>query len=125
MLDIQSHVVLCGDCGVQPVRDHDVRRKAQSSSAACASSVARLSISASLDENIEDEAILIDGAPQPMFSSRDGDDDLVHAPLVSAPTRATEPLRLFAAALVIWGHAYPTPAVSRRAPSATACRRSA
>lgn len=39
--------------------------------------------------NIEHEAVLIDGAPQPMFSSRDGDDDFVHMPFVAALGRTT------------------------------------
>ncbi len=50
-------------------------------------------ISMVLDEDVENEAILIDGAPEPMFLAGDRDDDLIEMPFIAtnwrAPTNAT------------------------------------
>jgi hypothetical protein len=35
--------------------------------------------------NVENKTILIDGTPQPVFLSTDGDDDLMEVPFVTEP----------------------------------------
>ena len=47
---------------------------------------ARLSLS-TLDQDVENEAILIDGAPEPVLLARDRNDDLIHMPFVAASGR--------------------------------------
>jgi hypothetical protein len=47
----------------------------------------RGAVSAALDQDVEDKAILIDGAPKPILLARDRDDDLVHVPFVAASRR--------------------------------------
>jgi len=88
MFGVQSHVVLCCGGGAQLVRDHDARRRRSFLQQLAHQMLRGLSVPATLDENVEDEAVLIDGAPQPVFPSCDGDDDLVHAPRIAAPRRA-------------------------------------
>jgi hypothetical protein len=41
-----------------------------------------LLVAASLDENIENEAVLVDGTPEPMLLPGDADDDLIEVPFV-------------------------------------------
>ncbi len=43
----------------------------------------RLGIGPSLDEDVEHNAILIDGAPEIVLHALDTDEDLVHVPLVA------------------------------------------
>ena len=45
-------------------------------------------VSSTLDQDIENEAILIDGAPKPVLLAGDRDDDLIHMPFVAASRRA-------------------------------------
>lgn len=44
-----------------------------------------LGISATLHQNVKDEAILIYSAPKPVFLTRDGDDTLIEVPLIAEP----------------------------------------
>ena len=43
-----------------------------------------VSVSAALDQDVEDETILINGAPKPVLFAGDRDDDFVHMPFVAA-----------------------------------------
>ena len=45
-------------------------------------------VSSALEQDVEHEAGLIDGAPQPGLLSRDGDNDFVQMPFVAASGRA-------------------------------------
>ena len=55
-------------------------------------------ISSVLDQNVENEAILIDGAPKPMLPTADRDDDFVQVPLIAANGRtAPNAIGIFAA----------------------------
>ncbi len=42
-------------------------------------------IAATLHQGVENKPILIDGQPQPVLPSLDGDDDLVEMPLIAEP----------------------------------------
>src|SRR6266850_1177949 len=41
-----------------------------------------------LDKNIENEAVLVDGTPEPMLLPGDADDDLIEVPLVATERRS-------------------------------------
>jgi hypothetical protein len=45
-------------------------------------------VSSTLDQDVENETILIDGAPEPVLFARDRDDDLIHMPFIAASRRA-------------------------------------
>lgn len=47
-----------------------------------------LRVAPALDEDIENEAILVDGTPKPMLLPGDADDDLVKVPLVATARRS-------------------------------------
>ena len=49
---------------------------------------ARLAFFPTLDQDVENEAIFIDGAPQPVRLASNRDDDLIHMPFVAASRRA-------------------------------------
>ena len=44
-------------------------------------------VPSSLDQNLENEAVLVDCAPQPMCLTRDRDDDFIQMPFVAASRR--------------------------------------
>jgi hypothetical protein len=44
----------------------------------------RATVSSTLDQDVENEAILIDRAPKPVLLAGDRDDDLIHMPFVAA-----------------------------------------
>jgi hypothetical protein len=48
----------------------------------------RAHVSSTLDQDVENEAILIDGALQPVLLARDRDGDLIHMQFVAANRRA-------------------------------------
>ena len=54
----------------------------------CHEPLRRASVPATLDQDVENETILIDGAPKPVLFARDRDDDLIHMPFVAASRRA-------------------------------------
>ena len=41
-------------------------------------------VSSTLDQDVENEAVLIDGAPEPVWLAGDRDDDLIHMPFIAA-----------------------------------------
>ena len=48
----------------------------------------RAAVSSTLNQNVKNEAILIDRAPEPMLLAGDRDDDFIHVPFVAASGRA-------------------------------------
>src|SRR6266436_9355526 len=46
-----------------------------------------LLVAPALDKNIENEAVLVDGTPEPMLLPGDADDDLIEVPLVAMVRR--------------------------------------
>src|SRR5260370_39908110 len=52
-----------------------------------------LLVAPALDENIENEAVLVDGTPEPMLLPGDADDDLIQVPFVATARRSpTDPV---------------------------------
>src|ERR1700758_3299335 len=47
-----------------------------------------LLVAPALDENIENEAVLVDGTPQPMLLPGDADDNLIEVPFVATARRS-------------------------------------
>src|SRR5260370_24127941 len=47
-----------------------------------------LLVAPALDENIENEAVLVDGTPEPMLFPGEADDDLIEVPFVATARRA-------------------------------------
>src|SRR6266849_2476088 len=47
-----------------------------------------LLVAPALDENIENEAVLVDGTPEPMLLPGDADDDLIDVPFVATSRRS-------------------------------------
>lgn len=85
MFDAGHDIVFCGTIGPELVGDHHAGRTALSFQELSYQTLCGLGITAALDQNVEDEAILIDGTPEPVFLSTDGDDRLVEVPFVAEP----------------------------------------
>src|SRR5437762_8852881 len=47
-----------------------------------------LLVAPALDENVENEAVLVDGTPEPVLLSGDADDDLIEVPFVATARRS-------------------------------------
>src|SRR3984957_3808552 len=84
MLHGKAHLRPCGAVGTELVRDHDAGRRGCRLQELCHEPLRRAAVSAALDEDVEDKAILIDGAPEPMLLARDRDEDFVQMPFVAA-----------------------------------------
>ena len=55
-----------------------------------------LLVAPALDENIENEAVLVDGTPEPMLLPGDADDNLIEVPFVATARRSpTDPVGEF------------------------------
>lgn len=90
MLYTRHDLSLCGVVGAQPVGDHHTRRPALTLYELSHQALCRLGVAAALHQNIKNETVLIDGAPQPVFPATDRNDDLVQIPFVTEPAgRAT------------------------------------
>lgn len=84
ILDPQRHVPAGRAIRGQFVRDHDARRPGGLSQQFAHEPAGGFSVATALNENVENEAVLIDGAPEPVFLAGDRDDDFVHMPFVAS-----------------------------------------
>src|ERR1700722_5680943 len=84
MLHGKAHLRPRGAVGTELVRDHDAGRRGCRLQELCHEPLRRAAVSAALDQDVEDKAILIDGAPEPMLLARDRDEDFVQMPFVAA-----------------------------------------
>ena len=69
-------------------RDHNPRRFSGGFEELPHEPLRSATVSSTLDQDVENEAILIDGAPKPVRLAGDRDDDLIHMPFVVASRRA-------------------------------------
>ena len=69
--------------GSKLIGDHDARGRTLLFQKLAHQPLCSLGITAALDQNIENEAVLIDGAPEPVSLSPDGDNGLVEVPFVA------------------------------------------
>ena len=88
MFDAKAHLRPRSAIGTELVRDHDARRRDGGFQELPHEPLRSATVSSTLDQDVENEAILIDGAPQPVLLAGDRDDDLIHMPFVAASRRA-------------------------------------
>ena len=86
VLDAGHDLPLRRIIGSKLIGDHDARGRTLPFQKLAHQTLCNLGITAALDQNVEDETILIHGAPEPVFLSPNGDDDLVEVPFVTEPT---------------------------------------
>src|SRR5580692_380804 len=84
MFDLKAHLFARSAIGFELVGDHDARRSCRLLEKLAHEPLRGSSISPALDENVENEAILIDSAPKPVLPASDRDHNLIHVPLVAA-----------------------------------------
>ena len=84
MLDAKAHLRPRGAIGTEFVRDHDARWHDRRFQELPHEPLRRAGVSAGLNQDIENEAILIDGAPKPVLLAGNRDDNLIHVPFVAA-----------------------------------------
>ena len=85
MLHTRHDLSPCRVIGSKLVGDHYPWRPALAPQQLAHQARCRLGVAATLHQNIENETILIDGAPQPMLFATDRNDDLVEIPFVAEP----------------------------------------
>ena len=85
MLDTGHDLPLRRTMGSKLIGDHNARGRTLPFQKLAHQLLGSSGIAAVLDQNVEDEAMLIDGAPQPVFLPANGYDDLVEVPFVTEP----------------------------------------
>ena len=88
MFDSKTHLRPGSAVGTELVRDHDARRCDGGFQELPHELLRSATVSSTLDQDVENEAILIDRAPQPVRLASNRDDDLIHMPFVAASRRA-------------------------------------
>src|SRR5471032_1337914 len=87
MLDPQAHVLARSAIRFELISYHDAERFGRLREKLAHEPLCCSPISSALDQNVEHEALLIDGAPKPVLPASDRDDNIVHMPFVSASRR--------------------------------------
>jgi len=88
VLDARHDLPLGGGVALQLVGDEHTRCPTLSLEELAEQALGGLRVAPALDEDIENEAILVDGTPKPMLLPGDADDDLVKVPLVATARRS-------------------------------------
>src|SRR5580692_7496737 len=100
MFDAKAHLHPRSAVRTELVRDHDARRCDGGFQELPHELLRSATVSSTLDQDVENEAILIDGAPEPVPLARDRNDDLIHMPFVAASGRTlTDAIRVSLAEL--------------------------
>src|SRR5580700_4926705 len=81
MFDAKAHLRPCSAVGPELVRDHDAGRCDGGFQEPPHELLRSATVSSTLDQDVENETVLINGAPEPVLFARDRDDDLIHIPL--------------------------------------------
>src|SRR4051812_43574164 len=84
MLDARHDLPLGGCVATQLVGDQHTRRSPLLLQQLAQQALGRLLVAPALNQDIENEALLVDGAPEPMLRAGNGNDHLVEVPLVAA-----------------------------------------
>jgi hypothetical protein len=84
MLDAKADLHPRSAIRTELVRDHDARRCDRRFQELPHEPLRRAGVSAALDQNVENEAILIDGASKPVLLAPNRDDDFIQMPFVAA-----------------------------------------
>ena len=88
MFDAKAHLRPCRAVGPELVRDHDAGRDDRRFQKPFHEPLRSATVSSTLDQDVENETVLINGAPEPVWLAGDRDDDLIHMPFVAASRRA-------------------------------------
>ncbi len=88
MFNLKAHLRPRHSVGAELVRDHDAGRDDRRFQKPLHEPLRRAGVSPTLDQDVENDAVLIDGAPEPVWLAGDRDDDLIHMPFVAASRRA-------------------------------------
>ena len=88
MIDVKAHLRPRSAVGSELVRDHDAGRRDRRFQEFRHELLRRAGVSAALDQDVENETGLINGAPEPVLFAADRDEDLIHVPFVPASRRA-------------------------------------
>src|SRR5512133_4029195 len=83
MFDVKAHLRSRSAVRTKLVRDHHARRRAGGFQERLHEPLRSARVSSALDQGVENEAILVDSAPEPMLFARDRDNDLVQMPFVA------------------------------------------
>jgi NAD(P)-dependent dehydrogenase (short-subunit alcohol dehydrogenase family) len=83
VLDVGQDLLLCRAVGLQFVGNDDTWNILQATQQSFEEALRRLRVSPALDENVEHDAVLINGTPEIVQFAPDPDEDLVQIPLVS------------------------------------------
>ncbi|MEY9401884.1 hypothetical protein ABIF79_008259 [Bradyrhizobium japonicum] len=84
MFDVKAHIRPRSAVRTQLVRDHHARRRAGGFQELLHAPLRSARVSSALDQDVENEAILVDSAPEPLLFARDRDNDFVQMPFVTA-----------------------------------------
>jgi hypothetical protein len=85
VLDAGHDLPLGRGIALQLVGDQHARRPSLLLQQFAQQALGRLLVAPALNEDIENKALLIDRAPEPVLLTGDGNDDLIKVPLVAAP----------------------------------------
>jgi hypothetical protein len=88
MFDAKTHLRSRGSVRPELVRHHDARRCDGGFQELPQEPLRRAAVSAALDQDVENDAVLIDGAPEPMVLAGDRDENLASRAGESHPTRS-------------------------------------
>ena len=75
MLEFHAHVLACRAIGSEPVRDQNTRNTSLFADELAQESLGGAPVTTALHQRVKHEAVLIDGAPEPVFLAADGDDE--------------------------------------------------
>jgi len=89
MLEAKFHFPSRGGVGLELIGDHDARRLDGAFQELHQETTRSAGVSSLLKQNVEDEAVLIDGAPEPALLACDRNDHFVQMPFVA--TRRSQP----------------------------------
>jgi len=83
MLNVKLHFPARRGVGLEFVGDHDAWRLNGAFQEFRQEALRRSAVSPFLDQNVENKAVLIDRAPEPVSFAGDGNDDLVQMPFIA------------------------------------------
>src|SRR3954452_3467 len=89
VLDTRHDLTLGGTVAAQLVGDQHTRRSSLLLQQFAQQAFGGLLIAPALDEDVENEAFLIDRTPEPMLLASDGNDNLIQMPFVAAARGAS------------------------------------
>ena len=93
MFDAKAHLGPRRAIGAELVGDHNAGRPDSGFQEFAHKPLRRVGVSAPLNQDVEDESVLVDSAPQPMRLAGDRDNDFIHVPFIATSgCTPTDPL---------------------------------